>query len=124
MSTGSLKSTENQVQYHQFRVRCLSNKEILTGKKYHLVREMKQDASNLYEKVDFNDNNTILTYLNNNHKHVLLTTVPDLMKKGQYQDLFIEFVSTFFRHLHRFDVDVWNLDSSGLRHVFEFLWYS
>ena len=124
MTSHSPISTHNQSKYHQFHVRCLSTKKTLTGKNYQSVGEIKQDAFNLYDNVSFNENNTILTYLDDNHKHLLLTAVPDLPKKGHYQDLFLRFVCISSCHQRRLDLNSLDSDSSCLRNVLTFVWYS
>ncbi len=78
--------------YHYFNVYCLSKKEILKGKKYNSVDDIKKDAYQLYKDGSFNDDNAILTYFDDKNVEVLLTSVPDLPKKGDSKDLFIRFV--------------------------------
>jgi hypothetical protein len=56
------------------------------------VDDIKQDAYQLYKDGSFNDDNAILTYFDDNNVEVLLTSVPDLPKKGHSKDLFIRFV--------------------------------
>ncbi len=93
-STGSLGSSTSskQADSHYFNVRCLSKKKTLKGIKYTLLDDIKKDAYQLYKDGGFNDSNAILTYLNNSKVEVLLTSVPDLPKKGHSKDLFIRFV--------------------------------
>jgi hypothetical protein len=86
------RKTSNQMDYHYFNVYCLSEKKTLKGKKYNSVDVIKKDADQLYKDGSFNDDNAILTYLNESKVEVLLTSVPDLPKKGHSKDLFIRFV--------------------------------
>lgn len=85
----------SQTTYHRFRVYCLSKKKILKDNKYTSVDNIKKDAFALYEEGEFNDNNAILTHLNDNKVEVLLTSVPDLLKKNSGKKLFIRFVYIF-----------------------------
>jgi hypothetical protein len=89
------KATSNQATSHLFHVHCLSKKQTLKDKRYTLVDDIKKDAFALSEDGAFNNDNAILTYLDNNKVEVLLTAVPDLPEKGHYKDLFIRFVRIF-----------------------------
>jgi hypothetical protein len=92
-STGLPSSTSSkQGDSHYFHIRCLSKKKTLKGIKYTSLDDIKNDAYQLYKDGGFNDDNAILTYLNESKVEVLLTSVPDLPKKGHPKDLFIRFV--------------------------------
>jgi hypothetical protein len=90
------KITSNQADHHIFHVHCLSTKKTLNDKKYTSLEDIKKDAFILYKEINFNDNNAILTYMNDNNVEVLLDSVPDLPVKGDSKDLFIRFVCIFF----------------------------
>jgi hypothetical protein len=90
------KTSSNEVGCHYFHVRCLSNKEILKGKKYESVDDIKKDAFALYPDGTFNDDNAILTYLDTGKVEVLLTSVPNLPQKRHSKHLFIRFVCICF----------------------------
>jgi len=92
-STGLPSSTSSkQGDSHYFHIRCLSKKKTLKGIKYTSLDDIKNDAYQLYKDGGFNDDNAILTYLNESKVEVLLTSVPDLPEKGHSKDLFIRFV--------------------------------
>jgi hypothetical protein len=88
-------TSSNQAAYHYFHVRCRSKKKTLKHKKYTSMDDLKKDAFALYEDGAFNNDNAILTYLDNNKVEVLLTSVPDLPEKRHSKDLFIRFVCIF-----------------------------
>ncbi len=91
------KTTSNQASHHIFDVHYLSTKKTLKDKKYNSVEDIKVDSFALYKEETFNDDNAILTYLDDNDVEVLLTSVPELPKKGHSKDLFIRFVCIFFK---------------------------
>ena len=71
----------------------------------------------------FIDDNSILTCMDSNNVEVPLTSVPDLLKKGHSQDLFIRCVCILFKNYcikHSYN---FILDSSCLPYVFESFWY-
>ena len=96
-STGPGSSTSfKQADTHYFHVHCLSKQKTLKGIKYTSLDDLRKDAYQLYKDGVFNDGNAILTYLNNSKVEVLLTSIPDLPKKGDAEDLFIRFVCILF----------------------------
>jgi hypothetical protein len=96
-SAGSRSSTSvKQADTHYFHVRCLSKQKTLKGTKYTSLDDLKKDAYQLYKEGGFNDGNAILTYLNDSKIEVLLSSIPDLPKKGDSEDLFIRFVCIIF----------------------------
>jgi hypothetical protein len=101
-NTEQSKQIQSQNRYHQFLVCCLSTKKTLEKKQHQSVNDIKRDAFLLYKEAQFNDHNAILTYLDDNNKEVLLTTVPDPLENNQYQVLFIKFVCvSFYNHNKR-----------------------
>jgi hypothetical protein len=93
-SAGGLGSSTSSKQgdSHYFNIRCLSKKKTLKGIKYTSLDDIKKDAYQLYKDGGFNEGNAILTHLNDSKVEILLTSVPDLPKKGHSKDLFIRFV--------------------------------
>jgi hypothetical protein len=91
----SNKSTK-LADYHKFYVHCRSKKKPLEGKKYISVDQIKIDAFALFEDGKFNDDNAILTHLNEKKVEVLLDSVPCLLKKRHSKHLFIRFVCVLF----------------------------
>lgn len=95
-------TSSNQTGYHYFHVHCLSEEKTLKGKKYASVDDIKKDAFALYPDMGFNDDNAILTHVDNNQVEDLLITVPDLSEKNHSKDLFIRFVCIFyFNEMHQ-----------------------
>jgi hypothetical protein len=116
------KTTSAQANNHVLHIHCLSETRTLQDNRYTSVKDIKMHAFALYENGMFNDDNAILTYLDNNKTEVLLTSVPDLSEKRQSTHLFIRFVCIFFLDECITNIDNFLLGSSYLRHVFESIW--
>ncbi|CAF1591528.1 unnamed protein product, partial [Rotaria magnacalcarata] len=76
----------------KFSVFCLSEKKTLNKKKYDSIDRLKADAFALYKDEQFDDDNAILTYFDENNSETLLTSVPKPQKNGQHKYIFIRFV--------------------------------
>jgi hypothetical protein len=100
------QSNGKPAKFHRFEVHYRSRTQKIGGvKKYTSVDDIKRDAFNLFKPTELSDSNAILTWSNSGQNRILLSTVPDLLVEGQYRNLFIESVSTFFSHSNRDNVE-------------------
>lgn len=75
-----------------FDVHCRSEVKTLKCEEYESVDDIKKKCFNLYEDGKFNDENAIVTYLNEKKTEDILTSTSALYGNNSRKDLFIRFV--------------------------------
>ena len=94
---GQSQANGHEAKFHCFNVHHRSAKKQLDARKnYTSVDDIKRDAVSLFTSEELSDRSAILTCYDVEKNQVLLTTVPALLKEGQYRDLFIESVRISF----------------------------
>ena len=91
-SLNSSGTVERPDQY-RFTVHCLS-KEKKLEECYYAINDIKRAAFGLYPEAEFNDNNALLTYKNDEREFKLLDELPDPTAKRNHRHLYIKFVSS------------------------------
>lgn len=102
------------------KVYCRSEKRNLSSESYDTVHDLRKNAFALYQEGNFDDENAILTCLDESKTEVLLDFIPDSSTKTSPKELFIRFVCTY--SFHQYPENNRYLDQLRLCLMFESIW--
>ena len=88
-------ASANRIKTSALKIFCRSEKRTLQSGSYDTVNDLRKDAFALYAEGHFDDENAILTCLDETKIEVLLDFIPDSSKKNSPKDFFIRFVCIF-----------------------------